>query len=865
MKHQNKAHPCRALNWLVTLCLLLALLPTAAFAAETSELTQLTTPTDLTWGKLWGGEDVSGALSWSVDDTGYCQNQFHVCIYLEGKSVPIHETRWDMGSEELTEFCADDIILLDLDSGSYYFTVQAIGDGTEYSDSEVAVSDTWTYTKPDAQLEPISSLSWNWPCATWEPLEDTAYLYGYDVEYWFSETEDDEPRPILESWGFPESKDQIPDGSVIYLGDGCYYFRVRALSRDITQYQNGPWSELSPAYNPGEVSATLQDSLRSILAEAGDTDIRAAVRGLDRDELRSSMLADSDVLDIITQLEEATGVSVGVEAAEDFDGFAADKARIVGAALNETAGDAENITLQISRPADTSAVIPELYNQTLAVRFSMELEGVANTGKLAIPVRVTLPVPSTINPQFLVVLHYSADGTPEALDDVDRYIFQDNGQYYVSFVLDHFSDFAITQLADTPGSGTPDDTTSYLSSGDLDAAKLTKAEISRLLADHPTTMPAVVFDEAPSCAAPYAAGKVNENALQLAVNRLNALREIAGLPAVALDSDLSENAQYGAVLLTTGFSHYPAQPADMDDSFYEQARKATSSSNIAAGMTLISSVDGFMDDSDAGNIPMLGHRRWQLNPTMGKVGFGYAVVSSGYRMYTAEKVFDRSGAGCDYDFIGWPASGNFPNDLFGKNIAWSVTLNPEKYSAPVQSDITVTLTRKSDGTTWEFSGSDYAASNSGAYFGVDKNSYGVSNCIIFRPDGISSYDGVYTVAISGLKDRSGNAVDFSYQVDFFNAENYVAVTPKYEDIYSIEARQNRGALSLTVKELAASGTNLHAYLAQYDDSGMMTDVNELTCQETEDGLLFSCDVPSGAYKLFLLDDDLCPVCQVYSN
>lgn len=35
-------------------------------------------------------------------------------------------------------------------------------------------------------------------------------------------------------------------------------------------------------------------------------------------------------------------------------------------------------------------------------------------------------------------------------------------------------------------------------------------------------------------------------------------------------------------------------------------------------------VDGFMEDSDAGNIAMVGHRRWQLNPKMGKVGFGTA-------------------------------------------------------------------------------------------------------------------------------------------------------------------------------------------------------------------------------------------------
>ena len=108
-------------------------------------------------------------------------------------------------------------------------------------------------------------------------------------------------------------------------------------------------------------------------------------------------------------------------------------------------------------------------------------------------------------------------------------------------------------------------------------------------------------------------------------DRLNALRRIAGVPDVALDSALSENAQYGAVLLAASdFSHSPAQPADMDGSFYQTASEATGSSNICAGRSLTGSVDAFMDDSDAGNIDRLGHRRWQLNPDMGRIGFGYA-------------------------------------------------------------------------------------------------------------------------------------------------------------------------------------------------------------------------------------------------
>lgn len=311
---------------------------------------------------------------------------------------------------------------------------------------------------------------------------------------------------------------------------------------------------------------------------------------------------------------------------------------------------------------------------------------------------------------------------------------------------------------------------SYRDSGSLDMTKLSQTEIANLLSENPLTLPDEIFEEEPSITAPYRAGKVKTEALQAATDRLNALRRIAGLPdSVQLDMALSENAQYGAVIQAAqnGLSHTPAKPQDMDEAFYQEAYSASSSSNLASGYTLTGAVDGFMEDSDASNIAMFGHRRWQLNPTMGKVGFGTA------GRFVAEKVFDNSGTGCDYDFIAWPASGNFPakeeqHTLFGGNYAWSVTLNPKKFQNPSLSSVSVTLTRESDGKSWELNQS--TRDTSGDYFNVELSGYGVSNCIIFRPSGIDQYSGTYTVEISGLRTSTGQPVsDFSYQVNFFDA------------------------------------------------------------------------------------------------
>lgn len=321
----------------------------------------------------------------------------------------------------------------------------------------------------------------------------------------------------------------------------------------------------------------------------------------------------------------------------------------------------------------------------------------------------------------------------------------------------------------------------FTDSGSASLPKLSKQEMASLLASASTQTPDSVFVTAPSCTAPYSSGQVRQEVLDAAAKRLSALRRIAGLPAVTTDQALCYHAQYGAVLLAaSNFDHNPQQPADMDDNFYARGKAATSSSNIYAGLTFLRTLDGFMDDSDAGNVARVGHRRWQLSPKMGKVGFGYAETSTGYRRYTAEWVFDTSANVSDYSYIAWPASGNFPNDLegFGKDTAWSVSLNPSRYKLPTAADLTVTLTRESDGKVWTFSGKDqYTAADSGLYFNVELSDRGINNCIIFRPDGIGSYEGVYTVRIDGLRSSGFQNTSLCYQVDFFKSAGYQPEKP----------------------------------------------------------------------------------------
>lgn len=305
-------------------------------------------------------------------------------------------------------------------------------------------------------------------------------------------------------------------------------------------------------------------------------------------------------------------------------------------------------------------------------------------------------------------------------------------------------------------------------SGSKSLPKLSRQEIQQLLDAAPSTFSGEPFLEAPSCSAPYAPGRLSPAYLQAAIDRLNALRRIAGLPDVRLDENLCGSSQYGAVICAQmgTIDHHPPRPADMENSFYHKACRSTGSSNLAAGGDLIQSVDMWMDDSDSSNIDCLGHRRWQLNPSMGKTGFGYAESDRGYRRFAVEYSFDNSGSGCAYDFLAWPASGAFPAEVFDGQQAWSVTPNPEQYQLPSASSIQVQLTRESDGKSWSF-----GARGSDGYFNVDTAGYGAPGCIIFRPDGVQDYQGTYQVSISGLRSKSGQPVgELRYQVEFFGGK-----------------------------------------------------------------------------------------------
>jgi hypothetical protein len=277
------------------------------------------------------------------------------------------------------------------------------------------------------------------------------------------------------------------------------------------------------------------------------------------------------------------------------------------------------------------------------------------------------------------------------------------------------------------------------------------------------------FITAPTTTPSYTIGKVKNEVLQAGVDAINLIRYIAGIPAdVVLDAGYTDLNQHGAVLLSANnqLTHSPSKPANMDQGFYDKGYKAAQSSNIATSNLPYTTVFQYMDDSDPGNIDAVGHRRWILNPPMKKTGFGVGATRYGL-MYSIDGSRNPE---YDYDYVAWPSPGVFPANLFSNNIAWSISVNTQKYGSPDESKIEVILEHANSGKVWTFSNSTPVSTATGStYFNVEKNGYGIRNCIIFRPALESSFQyqngDVFQVTISGL-DK-----DLSYTVKMFTTGN----------------------------------------------------------------------------------------------
>lgn len=297
----------------------------------------------------------------------------------------------------------------------------------------------------------------------------------------------------------------------------------------------------------------------------------------------------------------------------------------------------------------------------------------------------------------------------------------------------------------------------------------------------------IKYDEPPD-ADQYLSGVLSDHTLQEGIEALNMFRYIAGLDDVMLSETYNQRSQAGSVVLKrlNYLTHNPpySKLPGISDDYYELANLGTSKANLAQGYaTLPEAVFGFMNDNDMNNLGSVGHRYWDLKPSLGKTGFGAA------GMFISNYIGDSSNEASTYNAITWPAQGDMPIDYFfgyyeseseytyntglkKSSVPWTVYLNPTRYPEQINADIKITITRKSDNKCWILDENTSGnASPTDAYLTLSSTDY---RMLVFRPD-VRSFDcyadmvgEAYNVRIEGLNTYTDTETDtLDYDVNFY--------------------------------------------------------------------------------------------------
>lgn len=214
-------------------------------------------------------------------------------------------------------------------------------------------------------------------------------------------------------------------------------------------------------------------------------------------------------------------------------------------------------------------------------------------------------------------------------------------------------------------------------SADLKVQYRSIQQINAFAASHPADLTqTVTFAKKPSISYPYAAGRLSDETMKSALNLVNQIRYIAGIPSnLTLDEDYIELAQTATVLASTDEDFERSD--DMDDDFYTAGLVGSFSSNMSWGaQNLNKAILSWMDDRGSESKDTLDNRRCILYPNMKATGFGSA------SKYHAMYIMDDSEEAGSFSNIAWPAQ-NTPVEYFSGNNAWSISTGREVDKANV--------------------------------------------------------------------------------------------------------------------------------------------------------------------------------------
>ena len=155
------------------------------------------------------------------------------------------------------------------------------------------------------------------------------------------------------------------------------------------------------------------------------------------DKLMTNDTAASSFASLDRTVASVKGIDTGVERKTGLPSVVnSGTVGVVGAALNASGS---TVRLVVDVPS-------KAYTASAGYQVSMTMTGVSNAAKLAVPVIITLPLPSDVQAGRVVVLHYHSGSTPTV-------IIPSVSGNTLRFAVTGFSDFVITDYGDVEANG----------------------------------------------------------------------------------------------------------------------------------------------------------------------------------------------------------------------------------------------------------------------------------------------------------------------------------------------------------------------------------------------------------------------------
>lgn len=257
--------------------------------------------------------------------------------------------------------------------------------------------------------------------------------------------------------------DEVANSDLSYLPD-CEPSVISSLPLDMTPVygnNNGNNSSSSdPVITPSttvsdEKVAEIKNSLQNIISNnTNATDAVASIKDSEnKEELGAAMQQDSSVAQLMSGIEKdylkENNITVSKNIATKVNTFMDPNAiSVVGAGLNVASG---NVALDVSVP-NKWVDLGRKYNNYNNLQFEIKLVGdnLAEHGKLAVPVLITMPIPKGLTSSNLEIIHCKTDGTYE------RIAPKNNGDGTISFAVTEFSTFAFVSPAETSSDDSDD-------------------------------------------------------------------------------------------------------------------------------------------------------------------------------------------------------------------------------------------------------------------------------------------------------------------------------------------------------------------------------------------------------------------------